>query len=114
MAHQFVQQDPLDIDLLIGMRSRLKKKCPYLYPIRYGKICQVEISLNLNPGVGQVGAVGAGMGAGALALSTDGGQPVGGLDVLGHLGGVGGGVAALGTLLLRDGHLQRDRLAPDL
>ena len=54
------------------------------------------------------------MGAGRPAGSPGGGQPVGGLDVLGHLGGVGGGVAALGTLLLGHGHLHRDSLALDL
>ena len=67
--------------------------------------------MNLNPGDGLVGAVGAGVHAAALAPSPDGGQPVGGLDVVGHLGGVGGGVAALGTLLLGHGDLHRDRLA---
>ena len=54
------------------------------------------------------------MGAGRPARSPGGGQPVGGLDVLCHLGGVGGGVAALGTLLLGHGDLHRDSLALDL
>ena len=54
------------------------------------------------------------MGAGRPAGSPGGGQAVRGLDVLGHLGGVGGGVAALGTLLLGHGDLHRDSLALDL
>ena len=51
------------------------------------------------------------MGAGRPAGSPGAGQAVRGLDVLGHLGGVGGGVVALGTLLLGHGDLHRDRLA---
>ena len=54
------------------------------------------------------------MGAGRPAGSPGSGQPVRGLDVLGHLGGVGGGVAALGTLLLGHGDRDWDHLTLNL
>ena len=48
------------------------------------------------------------------ALPPERGHPVGGLDVVRHLGGVGGGVAALGTLLLGHGDRDWDHLTLNL
>ena len=66
--------------------------------------------MNHNPSVGEVWAVRAGM----RALPPERGHPVGGLDVMRHLGGVGGGVAALGTLLLGHGDRDWDHLTLNL
>ena len=66
--------------------------------------------LNHNPCVGKVVAMRTGM----HALPSDRGHPMHHLDVLRHLGGVGRGVAALGTLLLRHRNCYWNHLTLDL